>query len=389
LEDALLQDTRTPPGQDSSAKDSRMKTSSPQAERLRAAVIGVGARGRNHVRLCVELETVSLVGVADPDPTARGPVASRHHVQGFANYRRLVEAEKPDFALLAVPAQWQVPIALDLIERGIHVLLETPIAMTAEEGRTLTDRARACGVTLGVGYVERFNPAMTALKKRIQRGELGRIFQINVCRIGGFHPRVRDLGIVLDRAIHDLYVMQYLAGANVMRVSAELGHELNRPQEDMLCGLLRFGNGIVGLLNVNWLSPTQSHELIVCGQRGMLVANFLTQELCYYENSLGDRSWNHPPGFRGVAEGRMIRYPISPRDPWRAQLEAFVHSILHDKPFPVGGEEGLRAIRLAERLVEAGHQGRSLNLDPAGDEVRHAKIPPEAAQVPAHPSPVL
>jgi predicted dehydrogenase len=349
----------------------------------------VGARGRNHARLCSELETVALVGVADPDPVARGQVTSCHRVQGFANYRTLVETEKPDFAVLSVPTQWQYPIALDLLEHGIHVLMETPIALTVEEGQTLTDRARAHRAKLGLGYVERFNPAVTALKKRIQRGELGRIFQINVCRIGGFHPRVRDLGIVLDRAIHDLHVMQYVAGTNVMRISAELAHELNRPQEDVLCGLLRFDNGIVGLLNVNWLSPTQSHELTVSGQRGMLVANYLTQELCYYENSLGDRNWDHPPGSPAVAEGRTIRYPISPCDPLQAQLEAFVRSILHDKPFPVGGEDGLRAILLAQRLVEAGHQGRSLHLDQAGFEVRKAVAPPEVAQLPAHTSPVL
>jgi UDP-N-acetylglucosamine 3-dehydrogenase len=389
LEDVLQRDIGTPSGQESSVKENGMKTSSPQTERLRAAVIGVGARGRNHVRLCVELETVALVGVADPDPTARGQVASRHHIQGFANHRKLVEAEKPDFALLAVPSRWHYPIAHDLIEQGVHVLMETPIAMTAEEGRMLIDRARVCGVKLGVGYVERFNPAVTALQERLQRGELGRVFQISVRRIGGFHPGGRDLGIVLDRAIHDLHVMRYLAGGNVLRVSAELAHELDRPQEDMLCGLLRFDNGIVGLLDVNWLSPTQSHELTVYGQRGMFVANYLTQELCYYENSLGDRNWNNSHGFRGVAEGRTIRYPISPGNPLLAQLEAFVHSILYDKPFPVDGEEGLRAILLAQRLVEAGHQGRSLHLDQAGHEVRHAKAPAEVAQIPAHPSPVL
>ncbi len=359
------------------------------ARRLQVAVIGVGPRGRNLVRLCVEMDRVALVGIADPDPAQCRQVASRYHTQGFSNYRTLLEAQPPDLALLSVPRQWAYPIALDLIEQGIHVLLETPMVVTAEEGQMLVRRARASGAQLGMGLTERFNPAVTALKKRISRGELGRIFQISASHIGGPSPRVQELKGVLNLATCELHVMLYLAGANVLRVSAELGPELEQSQEEMLCGVLRFANGVVGLLNVNGLSPTHSHELVVCGQRGMFVVNYLTQELCFFENSLGDANWIASRGSQGMAEGRMIRYPISSRDPQGAQLDAVVHAILHDKPFPVSGVDGLQAILVAQRLIEAGQQGRSLHLDTGGYEVVRAEVPVEAPSTLVRSSPVL
>ncbi len=194
---------------------------------------------------------------------------------------------------------------------------------------------------------------------------MGRIFQISVQRISGFPPRIRDVGVILDLATHDLDVMHHLTGAEVTRVSAEITRELDRPQEDMLCGLLRFDNGVIGLLNVNWLSPTKIRELTVSGERGMFVVNYLTQDLYFYENSYRDGDWESLQVFRGVSEGRMIRYPIARREPLQVELESFVRSIVDDEPFPVSGEDGLWAVTLAQHLVEAGQHGKSLSLKDA------------------------
>lgn len=202
-----------------------------------------------------------------------------------------------------------------------------------------------------------------ALKGHLDWGELGRIFQVSVQRMSGFSPRVRDVGVVLDLATHDLDVMRHLTGAEVTRVSAEISRELDRPHEDMLSGLLRFDNGVIGLLNVNWLSPTKVRELTVHGERGMFVVNYLTQDLSFYENSYRDGDWESLQVFRGVAEGRMIRYPIARREPLQVELESFVRSIAHDEPFPVSGEDGLEAVLLAQRLVTAGQLNKGARLE--------------------------
>jgi UDP-N-acetylglucosamine 3-dehydrogenase len=327
---------------------------------LRAAVIGVGAMGRNHARICDEMDGVALVGVVDRDPVVRSQVAARCHTRSFADYESLLEAEDIDFAVVAVPTQEHFPTASALIEHGVHVLVEKPLAPGTEAGCALIEQARARGVKLGVGHVERFNPAVMALKERLDKGELGRIFQISVQRISGFPPRVEDVGVVLDLATHDLDVMRHLTGAEVTRVSAEISRELDRPLEDMLCGLLRFDNGVIGQLNVNWLSPTKIRELAVTGERGMFVVNYLTQDLYFYENSFQDGDWESLQVFRGVAEGRMIRYPINRREPLQVELESFVRAVVDNEPFPVSGEDGLWAVTLAQHLVEAGLQGTSV-----------------------------
>ena len=176
------------------------------------------------------------------------------------------------------------------------------------------------------------------------------------------------MGVILDLATHDLDVMRHLTGTEVTRVSAETTRELGGPQEDMLCGLLRFEGGVIGLLNINWLSPTKIRELTVSGERGMFVVNYLTQDLYFYENGYRDGDWESLQVFRGVAEGRMIRYPIVRREPLQVELESFAASILEGRPFPVTGEDGLKAITLAQHLVQAGQRGESLNLVAPGRE---------------------
>ena len=258
---------------------------------LRAAVIGVGAMGKHHARIYADMEEVDLVGVADPDAKTRAQVAGRHHTRGFEDYGALLDKEKPDLVSLAVPTKWHYPIASELIERGIHVLVEKPFTLTLEEGHLLIEQARSRGVKLGVGHIERFNPAIIELKGHLDAGEVGRIFQIGVRRISGFPPRVRDVGVVLDLATHDLDVMRHLTGSEVTRLSAEISQELDRPQEDILCGVLRFESGVIGMLNINWLSPTKIRELTVNGERGMFVVNYLTQDLYLYENGYTEGNW--------------------------------------------------------------------------------------------------
>jgi UDP-N-acetylglucosamine 3-dehydrogenase len=331
-------------------------------EDLRAAVIGAGAMGKNHARLYADMEHITLVGIADPDPAVRAQVAARCHTSGFGDFREMLDRAKPHLASLAAPTEMHYPIACELIDRGIHVLVEKPISLTVAQGEDLVRRAAACGVKLGVGHVERFNPAVLALKEHIDRGELGKVFQISVRRISGFPPRIRDVGVVLDLATHDLDVMRYLVGTEVVRVSAEIAYHLDHTHEDMLCGLMRFSNDVVGMLQINWLSPTKIRELTVNGEFGMFVVDYLTQDLYFYENSYHSGNWESLQVFRGVAEGRMIRYPISRREPLQLELAAFVRAVQGLEAFPVSAEDGLQALALAQSLVAAAQNGGSIRV---------------------------
>jgi predicted dehydrogenase len=169
------------------------------------------------------------------------------------------------------------------------------------------------------------------------------------------------VGAVIDLATHDLDVMRYLLGVEVARVYAETERRIHTEHEDMLNALLRFENGTVGVVQVNWLTPTKIRELSVLGERGMLQLNYITQDLVFYENSVAVAE--HPLSIlTGVSEGTLVRHTVDRAEPLRVELESFLASITDGTPPEVGGEDGLRALALALDLVRSGNEGRVLDV---------------------------
>lgn len=337
-------------------------------EPLRAAVVGVGAMGQHHARVYRDLPEVELVGVADADERARAAVEHRYQVAGFATPGELLERTKPDLVSVAVPTALHLVVAREAIERGIHVLIEKPIAETEGEGQALIDLARRRGVVLAIGHIERHNPAVRALKGLIDDGRVGPIFEMRAERVGPFPARVRDVGVVLDLATHDIDVICYLAGSPLLRVFAETQQKIHSTREDMLSGIMRFANGVTGVLHVNWLTPAKSRNLSVTGVRGVYEVDYITQDLTFYENGHLPDSGHSLEGFpdlqlfRGVSEGRVIRDKIDKHEPLRLELEDFVRAVREGGAPRVSGEEGLNVLRIAHALVRSGQEHRVVEI---------------------------
>lgn len=325
---------------------------------IKAAVIGAGSMGKNHARVYDELEGVALVAVCDIDAAAARQAASRYRARYYTDYRRLLGEEKPDVVSIAVPTKLHHAVALEAMNHGCHLLVEKPIADTLSHAEEMVSRAEAEGLRLMVGHVERFNPAVVELKRRLDDGQLGKMFQIHVRRLGPFPHRVRDVGVVIDLATHDLDVMCHLTQANVVRVYAETEQEIHTEHEDSLSGLLRFDNGVVGVLDVNWLTPTKVRELYVTGEKGLFVVNYLTQDLYLYENEYIDSDWDRLGMLKGVGEGDMIKLKIGKREPLHAELESFVRCVEGGTQPPVTGRDGIKALALAKALVDSGQEHR-------------------------------
>lgn len=331
---------------------------------IRVAVIGVGAMGRNHARVYSEMPDVELIGIADADTRLAESVSKRCACQAYSDFRQLLDEQKPDAVTIAVPTVGHLEIALDVIQRGIHLLIEKPIAFSVEAGQEIIEAARRSGVQLMIGHIERFNPAVIALKARLARGELGRVFQIDAHRQGPFPTRVVDVGVVIDLAVHDLDVMRYITGSEIKRVYAETERRIHNTREDLLTGLVRLEDGTIGTLAINWLTPTKIRELYVTGERGMFRVDYLTQDLYFFENATAsDGEWDTLRVLRGVSEGRMIRYVIAKKEPLRAEQEAFLAVVRGEQAVPVTGEDGLRALELAQAVVTSGleHQPVTFN----------------------------
>lgn len=326
---------------------------------LRAAVIGLGSMGANHVRVYGELDDVELVAVCDTDAARVARAVRGRTAQGFTDPVALLDEARPDLVSVATPTGAHADVARAAIERGVACLVEKPLAATVAEGVALRDAARANGVPLAVGHIERFNPAVVELKRRVAAGELGRLFQVSARRVGPFPSRIRDVGVVLDLATHDVDVMRYVLGSEVERVYAETHRRIHTEREDMLSAVLRFENGVVGALDVNWLTPTKIRQLSVLGERGMFVVDYVTEDLWFYENArAGDPpAWPELATVAGVSEGLMARAAIEKREPLRLELEAFVRCVRDGLPPPVGADDALAAMAVAEALIESARTG--------------------------------
>ncbi len=320
--------------------------------------------GANHARVYAEIDGVELVAVADTDAVRLAAGTHGPGTQVYGDYRRLLAEERIDLVTVAVPTRAHFAVAAHVIACGVPLLVEKPLAATLSEGEQLRDLAAAAGVPLTVGHIERFNPAVVELQARLRAGELGRIFQVHARRVGPFPERVRDVGVVLDLAPHDIDVMRFLLDSDVARVHAETEQRINTDHEDMLAGVLRFANGVVGVLDINWLTPTKIRELSVLGERGMFVVDYLARDLTFYENAhlAGqplDWAARH---LKGVSEGAVRRLHVEKREPLRVELEAFALAVRDGSPVAVTADDGLAAMAAAEALVRAASSGESVNL---------------------------
>jgi UDP-N-acetylglucosamine 3-dehydrogenase len=331
---------------------------------LRGAVLGLGMIGRHHARLLQASPRIELAGAVDPAGDRFGAVHDDSRL--VASVDELLAAGAPDFAVVAVPTEEHVAVTRELAAAGVHVLVEKPLAATADEARALIDIVAAAGVHAAVGHVERFNPALLELRRRTQAGQLGQVFLIATERIGPFPDRVRDVGVVKDLATHDLDLVHWLGGAPVERVAAETQHRMDRDHEDLVLATGRLASGVSFNCIVDWLSPAKVRRMRALGERGMLVADTLTADLSFYANGDVTSEWDATQSLRGVSEGDMTRYALSRREPLLSELEAFCDLLEGDADAPVVTlAEGLEAVRVAEAVLDAAGAGGTVAIEAA------------------------
>lgn len=318
--------------------------------------------GRNHARVYAELENAHLVAVSDVDQDTVDQVAWTYRANGYADYRQMLEREKLDLVTIAVPTRLHAQVACDVMAAGVHVLVEKPIAATVAQGKKMIAQAQAHGVKLTVGHIERFNPAILELKRRLDDEHLGRIFQIHVRRVGPFPPRIEDVGVVVDLATHDLNIMEYLTNSEIKSLFAQTARRIHARHEDLVSGVMRFSNGIIGVLDINWLTPTKIRELMIVGEGGMFQVNYLSQDLYFYENNFASGNWERLVAIGGVREGQMIKHQVRRVEPLKAELQSFVQAVENDQSPTVSGEEGLRALLLAHEIIRSGDENRFIEL---------------------------
>ncbi|NOZ59702.1 MAG: Gfo/Idh/MocA family oxidoreductase [Euryarchaeota archaeon] len=320
---------------------------------IRAGVIGTGAMGQHHVRILSQLENVELVGIADLNAHVLNSLARRYGTTPYTDYRELLFRNELDVVTVAVPTTLHREVALAAIESGASVLVEKPIADSLEAATEIIRAARRHGVKLMVGHIERFNPAIIALKEIIDRGEIGKVVSMSAKRVGPHNPRIRDVGIILDLGVHDIDVMQYLYGERIRRVFASAGKVLH-PHEDYSSMLLKFSNGYSGVIETNWLTPHKVRELTVVGTEGIAYVDYLKATLRIY-----DDYW--------IKEAKVEK-----REPLLNEISHFIECVEGGREPIVSGEDGRHVLEVALAAIRSYRAGRVVDISPYGEELKLA-----------------
>jgi predicted dehydrogenase len=335
--------------------------------KLRAGLIGLGMMGRHHARVLGSLDGVELVAIADPGGDAHGVAGGRPVLGGVEE----LIAAGIDFAVVAVPTVFHAETGLALAEAGVHTLIEKPLAPDVESATRLTETFERAGLVGAVGHIERFNPSLQNLRKRLEHGELGEVFQVVTRRQGPFPNRIADVGVVKDLATHDIDSTAWVTRQSYTSISAHTAYRSGREHEDLIAMTGRLADGTVVNHLVNWLSPMKERVTIVTGEKGCFVADTLTADLTFYANASAPTipTWEAMQAFRGVSEGDMVRFAIAKPEPLRTELEAFRDAVLDvdgGRDRIVSMRQGLQVVRVAEAALDSALEERSVAIEPGG-----------------------
>jgi predicted dehydrogenase len=316
---------------------------------IRVGVAGFGSIGRHHARNLSDMPGVELVAVADPSPQARA-AASALGYPVVDSVARLVEL-RPDGAIVAVPTSDHEAVAAPLIDANCAVLIEKPLGPSLASAKRILARAERANVPLMVGYVERYNPALEAVRDFIVSGSLGELLSITARRVGALTPRVRDANVLIDIGVHDIDIVAFLTGARRVHLIAARGGMAVLDDRLDYATILLDADGCVVTIEANWVTPVKVRELYVTGTRGYCRVDYMTQEAWFAPGRSFAPTATYEALVAQYREGTMIALPVAHCEPLARELAAFIAGIRGNAlPDP---RIALASLRLAEEATAA------------------------------------
>ncbi len=331
-----------------------------EAKPLRVAVVGAGAFGRNHLRVYRELEQagapVELAAVVDPNEAARSAATAKYAIPGFASIDECLAACKPDAASLCVPTVHHAVCAQTLLAAGVDLLIEKPLAASLAEADEIVRLVHELGRTVQVGHLERFNPAVRAV-----RGLLNHPMFFEVHRLSVFTPRSLDVDVVLDLMIHDLDIVLSLVASPVRELRA-VGLPVLSPRVDIANVRLEFENGCVANFTASRVSTERVRKMRFFQPHQYLSLDFARQDLLLIDVTAA--SGLGPAQLAALASaataggqpapGMSLRkVPVEPGEPLRLEIESFLDAVRGRTQPVVTAEDGRAALALALQINAA------------------------------------
>ena len=324
--------------------------------KLKAALIGFGAMGKNHARILNSLDNVDLVAVFDP-----GISPSISNLPFVSSLEDLIDL-KPDYCVIATPTITHEEIAIRLAENGINIFIEKPIAISSDTATRIIAAVDKNGLVGAVGHIERFNASLVEAKRRIKLGQLGDVYQISTRRLGPFPARITDVGVTIDLATHDIDLTKWISDSTYETICAHSAIRSGRNNEDLISVVGKLRNGIITSHNVNWLSPLKERKTIITGEKGTFVADTLRSDLTFYENGSIVNTQREIAHFKGVTQGETTIFAFERPEALLVEHLEFVKALSGLESNIVTLGEALETIRVAEAITVSAKEGLAIEL---------------------------
>lgn len=307
--------------------------------------------GQNHARVLSELEEFDLIGVLDPFIQSPPSIYKNILVPDINTLLSL----NPEYCVIASPTSFHLDLAQKMLKGNVNVLIEKPVTLNTEESDKLQSILLNADAKAAVGHIERFNPALIALKEKLNAQILGQVFSVSTFREGPFPVRIQDIGVIKDLAIHDFDIIHWLFGAKYRCLKSATTGMPGHLFEDHLMAVGLLENGVSVSHAVNWISPVKRRAVTVLGQKGALVADLLLGDITFFKNGDFPSEWDSINKIRGPKEGSVYKFEINKVEPLIAEHREFYAYLMN------GGEtqlaslaDGHYALHVAESLVLGG-----------------------------------
>ncbi len=310
---------------------------------INVSVIGCGVWGSNHARVYKEVPSINLQSVADIDKKSVAKVVNKHNCDGFTDFEKIINDKNVEAVSICTPTVTHANLALLAIESGKHVLVEKPMTDTIKEAKQLIKAAEKHDVKLAVGFVERFNPAVQEAFKLIKDGKIGKIILAHTSRVSRRPVRIGDVGVVKDLGIHDIDIISQLFQVNPEYIFATCG-SIDHSFEDYANINLSYSDNRNAFIETNWLTPRIRRNLIITGTTGIITVQYRTQQITMENNR------------------QLVQPYIQYQEPLKLELESFVNSIRDDTAPAVTGEDGLKALTIAEAALESSRTRKTIDF---------------------------
>jgi len=309
----------------------------------RVAVIGTGGWGKNHVRVLNELQC--LAAVCDMNEERAKMFSKNFHVPAYLSLEEMLKKEKLDAVTICTPASTHFAMATKALSAGLHAFVEKPMTTTVKDGEMLIEAAKSANRSLTVGFIERFNPPITALKQMIAEGKMGEPILLEFHRENKRGENISDVGIVKDASVHDIDTACWLFGEAPKVVYARVGAMyVPLEHEDFATILLGFSGQKTAFLVTNWITPNRVRTLSAVFSGGVVDVDFVTQQTSIHE------------GAATTVPTRAVQEPLM------LELKAYVTALQEKRQPLVTGRDGLNVIRVAEAVLASSSSGTPIHL---------------------------